>query len=302
MNKRIITQFLKKFPGAFLCQKKNNNAVSGFRAVDFSRVGGLNPSTDIYFYVNGGPKQSDITRINAFFVDLDAGRDEKKSYFPKKVVDKKKKEMMKEVKKFPVRPSMIVETRNGYHLYWITEIKLSPNNYTRKIQINQWETVQKRIASFFKKVGADYKVLKLNQILRVPGSSWHKTYEGKSEIFNVQLIENNNQQAFKFKFTLEEMLLKTKSIKILPPGPSYSKPKGTMVAMGEVTQKNSTFKSSPHVPLKDSSYTTQNSTLLQDIHNYLNETAGLLWSKGAKFSSKQAKELAQKLSSEYGVS
>jgi hypothetical protein len=71
---------------------------------------------DVYYIVNsGGTSDKTIVRINACFGDLDSGRDENKRYFSDDIVAEKKQVFLKRIHEFPLIPSILVETRNGYH-------------------------------------------------------------------------------------------------------------------------------------------------------------------------------------------
>jgi hypothetical protein len=129
---------------------------------------------DAYFYVNGGRKQYAISRIRACFVDMDAGRDDKGSYFKPSVVMLKKKKFLNKINNFPVKPSWVVDTRNGYQCYWI----LSPNaNSPHK---TYWNGIQKKLVNHFE---GDARAIKINQIYRIPYTWWRKAWEGKQPYF-----------------------------------------------------------------------------------------------------------------------
>ena len=74
---------------------------------------------DVYFYVNGGRKLYAIKQFTCCFCDMDARRDEQGSYFKPSIVMQKKKEFLDKINGFPVKPSWVVDTRNGYQCYWI---------------------------------------------------------------------------------------------------------------------------------------------------------------------------------------
>jgi hypothetical protein len=132
---------------------------------------------DAYFYVNGGRKQYAISRVRACFVDMDAGRDDQGSYFKPSIVMQKKKEFLNKINNFPVKPSWVVDTRNGYQCYWI----LSPNN-TNPAYPNKtyWNGIQKKLVNHF---GGDARAIKINQIYRIPYTWWRKGWEGKQPYF-----------------------------------------------------------------------------------------------------------------------
>ena len=79
----------------------------------------LNNHSDVYFYVNGGRKLYAIKQFTCCFCDMDAGRDEQGKYFKPSIVMTKKKAFLKKINEFPVKPSWVVDTRNGYQCYWI---------------------------------------------------------------------------------------------------------------------------------------------------------------------------------------
>lgn len=60
----------------------------------------------IYFVVNfGGHEDSEITRINAQFMECD---------------ELSLDEQLKQIEAFPLEPSLIVKTRKSLHTYWLT--------------------------------------------------------------------------------------------------------------------------------------------------------------------------------------
>ena len=129
---------------------------------------------DAYFYVNGGRKQYAISRIRACFVDMDAGRDDQGRYFKPSIVMQKKKEFLSQINNFPVKPSWVVDTRNGYQCYWI----LNPNNTNP--HKTYWSGIQKKLVNHF---GGDARAIKINQIYRIPYTWWRKGWEGKQSYF-----------------------------------------------------------------------------------------------------------------------
>lgn len=133
---------------------------------------------DIYFIPNsGGSKNSQITAINSLFIDWDAGRDENKKYFPIEVVQQKKQEFLQKLAQFPHKPTYIIETRNGFHVYWF----LYPGTTSE-----QYILVQKALVEYF---DSDPKVGKLAQVMKLPGYS--STKKGEYSPFLVSIIEHN---------------------------------------------------------------------------------------------------------------
>lgn len=138
-----------------------------------------NNNSDAYFYVNGGRKQYAIKTISCCFVDIDAGRDDAGNYLPSKEVMKFKQSSLDKINNFPVKPSWVVDTRNGYQIYWILD------DHSRTV-INQttWNGIQKKLVNYF---GGDARAIKINQIYRVPYTWWRKCWEKKASYFTTIL-------------------------------------------------------------------------------------------------------------------
>lgn len=131
---------------------------------------------DAYFYVN--QKFSlNVKEVRCCFVDLDVGRDSRKKYFSIKQVAKLKLKLMEQINNCPVDPHYIVETRNGYQLYWI----INPLNINRST-FAYWNGIQYKIKKYFGKY-ADQRVGKINQIMRLPTTWWYKKAERKPKFF-----------------------------------------------------------------------------------------------------------------------
>lgn len=122
-----------------------------------------NQNKDICFIVNsGGSKDIQITRINACFLDWDCGSDSEGKYFPLDIVAEKKSEFLASHDSFPLSPSYIVETRNGYHVYWLSCPGTKNDEFT---------DMQKRIAYYFK---GDPSITNPARVMRLPGYDWVK--------------------------------------------------------------------------------------------------------------------------------
>ena len=136
-----------------------------------------NNHSDVYFYVNGGRKLYAIKQLTCCFCDMDAGRDEQGSYFKPSVVMQKKQVFLKKINEFPVKPSWVVDTRNGYQCYWIFD------DASRKIVGHNktfWNGLQKKLVNYF---DGDPRAIKPNQIYRVPYTWWRKEWEKKAPYF-----------------------------------------------------------------------------------------------------------------------
>jgi len=115
-------------------------------AVDFKDLKTFNDSKwGIYWSVNefddsGSHKKENIVKINSFFADLDGD----------------KKRLLKVLSKITAHPSQIVETKNGYHLYW----------FSKDGQIENYREIQERILLHVPQ--AD-RLKDTTRMLRVPG-------------------------------------------------------------------------------------------------------------------------------------
>lgn len=161
-----------------------------------SRLKNLNENgRDIYFVVNsGGYKDIDIKRINACFIDLDAGKDADGNNLPLEKVNKFKKEKIRQLHNFSLKPSYSVETRNGLHVYWLLREKFNT--------IHDWKNIEEKLINYF---GADEKVKNLARLMRCPGFYWMKNPEEK---FMCNIIERND-----VRYSLDEIKSTFKDIK-----------------------------------------------------------------------------------------
>lgn len=114
---------------------------------------------------------ANISDFNAIFVDVDGG----------KTVDKYRALLSR-------KPSIVVETRNGWHGYWILR------HLDRKISAKEWQIVQ-NVA--IKNCGSDEACKDASRLLRLP-----RTWHGKSEaIFFVRIVHFSD-----VVYTLREVL------------------------------------------------------------------------------------------------
>jgi hypothetical protein len=132
---------------------------------------------EIYFVVNsGGYRDEHISKINAVFIDLDCPK--VKGQKPPLIDVKKFKEQSKKaIRDFSYKPSIINESRNGYHVYWLLH---------EGATVEQFRDCQARLVQHF---DADPKVQKPCNLMRVPGFYWCKDPNNK---YLVEVIEMNN--------------------------------------------------------------------------------------------------------------
>ncbi len=127
----------------------------------------------IYFTPNdftGARKKENIVKINYWMADIDAGT---------------KMEQMGRIDKLILRPSMIIESKRGYHLYW----------QAVEATLEHYRTVQEGI---IEKTGADAAVKDPARLMRAPGY-WHK--KDKDNPFLIKIVFQSDDQ-----YTEKEML------------------------------------------------------------------------------------------------
>ncbi len=160
-------QFLTFFPGhvyRYIDQTgMGRPPVSSVTRRDDLNVNGY----EAYFTVNGfedapNAKLDNCTSLNSFFVDIDGRKDEKELEDIKKKLD----------------PTFILETKNGYHIYWVLDEPIFKNEVTEeewKSTVRKWERVEHSIVIDLK---ADPVVKDIPRILRIPDTYYWKKSGG----------------------------------------------------------------------------------------------------------------------------
>ena len=106
----------------------------------------------VFFLVNsGGHDDASISTINAQFVEMDLGSHE---------------EQMEKIKKFPLEPSIIIETQRSYHVYFLLDENAKKEKY---------EEIQKKLVKCF---DGDPACVNPSRVMRLPGF-WHCKTEDK---------------------------------------------------------------------------------------------------------------------------
>jgi hypothetical protein len=167
--------------------RKKISSMNHTNDIDDALQANVNNHSDVYFYVNGGRKMYAIKQFTCCFCDMDAGRDSDGKYFKPSVVMNKKKQFLKKINGFPVKPSWVVDTRNGYQCYWIFD------DASRKIVGSNktfWNGLQKKLVNYF---DGDPRAIKPNQIYRVPYTWWRKEWEKKAPYFTSLLPGSTGQ-------------------------------------------------------------------------------------------------------------
>lgn len=177
--------FLDYFPG-HVYRYIDQTGLSRPPVTSIDRRDDLNTAGyEAYFTVNGfenapNAKLENCSSLNSFFVDIDGRKD------LKEIEDIKKR----------LEPTFILETMNGYHMYWVLDEPLfreemSVDEWTTAI--TKWELIEQRIVFELK---ADISVKDVPRILRQPDTYyWKKTgalyLEGTENVFKIKGLHKN---------------------------------------------------------------------------------------------------------------
>lgn len=86
--------------------------------------------------------------------------------------------MLKKIHSFKLKPTVIIETRNGIHVYW----------KVNDCKVEDFEPLQKRMIQYFK---SDEKVHDLSRVMRLPNYYWTKDINNN---FLCNVIEHNDTE------------------------------------------------------------------------------------------------------------
>lgn len=133
---------------------------------------------DIYYIPNiGGTKSEDITEFKTFFVDLDAGKDSQGNFLAGKKVRDFKSKQWEKIYGFKFQPNSVIETRNGFHLYWFLR---------ETIDADLWQKIEDALVDYF---DGDVRVKTPAKQLRMPYTYWRKD---PSRPYYCKLLKTND--------------------------------------------------------------------------------------------------------------
>ena len=148
---------------------------------------------DVYFSPNGckGRRlKENLTKINAIFADFD--------YKPKEMTGDMKpefKQFILDLDDLP-EPTFIVESGNGWHVYWCLEDSIDVEDSNRAELVEQVEGMHRYLSSEY---GSDSGSVDVLHLLRKPGFEHKKMPEHP---FMVTVVVENEDT----KYTLDELL------------------------------------------------------------------------------------------------
>ena len=166
----------------------------------------------VYFVVNsGGQEKNSIKRINAHFIDMDFGKVPLKDsgelikdsegkivyeYRNKEEIEEYKTAFLKKLENFKLIPNVIVETKNGFHVYWL----LDPD---KPQSLDAFTPIQEKLIDYFaafeeRKEHADSSVKDINRVLRLIN---YKHLKNPKDPFTIKCIYLN----IDVKYTQEDI-------------------------------------------------------------------------------------------------
>lgn len=134
---------------------------------------------DTYFIANSfkdNKRSKDaLMELNTLFLDIDAGKalsftDGQNRYLSEQSVEHFKDRVFPAIMTRTILPSYVVETRNGFQVYWIINKKDRP-----LVDIDTWTGIQESIVQGIFADLSDKAARDVSRLLRHPGSTWFKT-------------------------------------------------------------------------------------------------------------------------------
>ena len=163
-------------------------------------------TNEIFYIVNGGgTKDSEINKYNAFFVDFDCPKTQNGTYATLVEVKKFKDEILEKISSFNLMPTFIIDTRNGYHVYWCLE-------KNSNIKREEWQIIEDYLIKF---LDADPKVRNPARNMRVPFTYWNKDKNNRYYVnihtFNdVRYSTEDFIKTFNVNFSEEKLVIREK--------------------------------------------------------------------------------------------
>jgi len=188
---RYITKNGKTYSDFFSIEDFNDDNVT-------RKIEENNKDYHIYVGVNPRPpsknkKQDDIKDILTLWADVDA-----------KDFEGGKEEALRRIKEFPISPSILVDSGNGYHLYWLLE------NSIINIEEKERLEIRKILSGIIKEIGADH-AHNLDRVMRLPGTLNIKDSPKECQIvysngktYILEDFESYKDKAFKHIASVEE--------------------------------------------------------------------------------------------------
>ena len=141
-----------------------------------------------HWYCIEGKKKADIISYNAFYLDFDLKNNQSQHYKGIELT-RHKALLLQQIRKLPLMPDYIIESRNGFHVYYIIQ------KGDRTMSAENWHWIERGIYNYVNKIipCVDPAVKKSNQLLRVPYSI-HKKNDSESHRVKIIYIRNKNMK------------------------------------------------------------------------------------------------------------
>lgn len=136
--------------------------------LNFNSYIGVNPRP-----LDKNKKQEDIVDIVALWLDVDT-----KNY------EGRKEEALAAIKRFPLKPNIIADSGNGYHVYWVLETPIIDRDDEQTKRLTQV------LAGLLKALKADAQARNFDRVLRLPGTMNVKNPDDPKPCVIVQIDES----------------------------------------------------------------------------------------------------------------
>ena len=150
-----------------------------------SKILKTNPKRDAYFAVatreDGKGKKEDIGQFPCLPLDVD-------------FKDISEEEVLRRLKEFPLKPSLIVYSGHGMHIYWLFK-EPAPKEETKRIEVRN-----KKLATLFR---GDMKSTDAAHIFRIPGTSNFKDLSSPKEVILETFNPGHKYNLSDFDFLLQ---------------------------------------------------------------------------------------------------
>ena len=158
-------------------------------------------------------KNKNFQLLNAFYADVDF-KDKNGNHLHDEELRIKKQETYNRLINLELKPSAIIESRNGFHVYYILKMndRFANTQYNRR----KWERQEEALLfNLYDKVSTyvDFAVSDISRILRIPESIHHKTDSSAFEVKVLDVTQTYTLQEIEENFPYKIILIKDVSEK-----------------------------------------------------------------------------------------
>ena len=239
-----LDTFCKTFQGSYVCgMKEGSGQIGGFQVTNADTLNKLvndlqGRELNVHFTPNAvidlaeRSRKTNIGKINAWYIDVDIA-ETKHLLKPEdlSIREKRKEEIFTSlIFEFDLDPSLVVESRNGYHVYWFADETATRDNF---------DSIQKALINKMLWQGADEGASKMSGMLKMPFTRFWK--RGETGIHKPETMVGTYK-----KYSEKDMIVmarKLKSTKLtenlitLTPLPKQKRFKGTFNGLKDIKGK-----------------------------------------------------------------